>query len=322
MLDTSLFSRRRLINQSLRQIRWTKAVDALKEKAMADDLNQRLHQDGLGADTVSAVLKSLLQDKRGYVGRSWNAAEDSIMKLGPESAFQSWEFSDLFLFHWPQRSAPSVYWLKQSEKRSIVCEEDDLLVLYLTYPESDDLEKVFSETRLALAGKTRKKWTASKSPEKKISKKSPSSLQPQKPSAFKEESTQVEKAVVKSKASQPLPSQASSTKPKISQPMGISVSNELFHNGNVEAWKRIITSYETTYPDAEVIIYYEGEKVEDIHSLFEWGKVNNGNILIVRVRSRSDLRSLAALKKYLYEGASVRFERFLKGSPDRILKLF
>jgi len=50
------------------------------------------------------------------------------------------------------------------------------------------------------------------------------------------------------------------------------VQNELFHNGNVEAWKRIIDSYTTKYPGLEVYIYYDGERIMNINSLFKMGK--------------------------------------------------
>jgi hypothetical protein len=55
------------------------------------------------------------------------------------------------------------------------------------------------------------------------------------------------------------------------------VQNELFHNGNVDAWKRIVASYKTRYPDLEVFIYYDGERIVDINSLFKWGKVKHGS---------------------------------------------
>ena len=53
----------------------------------------------------------------------------------------------------------------------------------------------------------------------------------------------------------PVPGQSKMT-PLIS----VIVSNELFHNGNVEAWKRIIRSYNAKYPKLQVFIYYDGER--------------------------------------------------------------
>jgi hypothetical protein len=106
-----------------------------------------------------------------------------------------------------------------------------------------------------------------------------------------------------------------------SQQLGVIVTNELFHNGNVEAWKRIIESYETTYQHSKVNVYYDKKIITDLNALFEWGKVKNGTCIMFNVESPK-IQNLIKLKKYLYDGASNRFERFLKGQPGQILKLF
>lgn len=99
------------------------------------------------------------------------------------------------------------------------------------------------------------------------------------------------------------------------------VTNELFHNGNVEAWKRIVGSYNAKYPDLEVLIWYENERIHDINALFKWGKVKHGYPIMFGV-SGENIRDVRKLQRYLYEGASPRFEAFLKGSVDRVLDLF
>ncbi|MCL2479224.1 MAG: hypothetical protein FWF22_06965 [Treponema sp.] len=99
------------------------------------------------------------------------------------------------------------------------------------------------------------------------------------------------------------------------------VSNELFHNGNVEAWKRIITSYKVKYPALEVYIYYEGEKILDINSLFKWGKVKHGSAIQFAV-SGNEIKDVAKLQRYLVQGASHQFEAFLRGSVSNVLRLF
>jgi hypothetical protein len=45
---------------------------------------------------------------------------------------------------------------------------------------------------------------------------------------------------------------------KMTPRYAVVVQNELFHNGNVEAWKRIVASYKAKYPALEVFIYYDG----------------------------------------------------------------
>lgn len=107
------------------------------------------------------------------------------------------------------------------------------------------------------------------------------------------------------------------TTPKYS----ILVTNELFHNGNVEAWKKIVESYKESHPDLDVAIFYEGDLINDINSLFKWGKVRNNSMIYFQV-SGDNIKDVAKLQKYLFEGASPRFEQFLKLGVGKILKLF
>jgi len=99
------------------------------------------------------------------------------------------------------------------------------------------------------------------------------------------------------------------------------VQNELFHNGNVEAWKRIIDSYKTKHPTLEVYIYYDGERILNINSLFKWGKVKHGSSIQFAVAG-SDIKDVAKLQRYLIQGASHQFEAFLHGPVSTALKLF
>jgi len=101
----------------------------------------------------------------------------------------------------------------------------------------------------------------------------------------------------------------------------IVVMNECFHNGNVEAWKRIVASYNAAYPDLKVFIYYDNERIMDINSLFKWGKVKHGNIIEFAVAGK-DIKDVAKLKRYLEQGASPQFEAFLRGPVNTIMKLF
>jgi hypothetical protein len=101
----------------------------------------------------------------------------------------------------------------------------------------------------------------------------------------------------------------------------VTVSNELFHNGNVEAWKKIVESYTTKFPDLEVVIYFEGEVINDINALFKWGKVKHGDPIMFQIVGE-DIKGVSKLQKYLYEGASPRFEQFLKIDVGKVLNLF
>jgi hypothetical protein len=99
------------------------------------------------------------------------------------------------------------------------------------------------------------------------------------------------------------------------------VQNELFHNGNVEAWKRIVASYNAKYPNLQVYIYYDGERILDINSLFKWGKVKHGSAIEFAVAG-NDIKDVAKLQRYLAQGASLQFEAFLHGPVNNVLKLF
>ncbi|HEY9593889.1 MAG TPA: hypothetical protein VHE79_05390 [Spirochaetia bacterium] len=115
---------------------------------------------------------------------------------------------------------------------------------------------------------------------------------------------------------------APSGAPKRMTPMyAIPVTNELFHNGNVEAWKKIIQSYTTKYPGLEVYVFYEGERIHDINTLFKWGKVKHGSAIMIAVAG-DDIRDVAKLQRYLKQGASHMFEAFLKAQVGAILNLF
>ena len=115
---------------------------------------------------------------------------------------------------------------------------------------------------------------------------------------------------------------AMSGAPRKMTPMySIPVTNELFHNGNVEAWKKIIQSYTTKYPGLEVYVFYEGERIHDINTLFKWGKVKHGSAIMIAVAG-DDIRDVAKLQRYLKQGASHMFEAFLKAQVGAILNLF
>jgi hypothetical protein len=108
---------------------------------------------------------------------------------------------------------------------------------------------------------------------------------------------------------------------KMTPRYAVVVQNELFHNGNVEAWKRIVASYNAKYPALKVFIYYEGERILDINSLFKWGKVKHGSAIEFAVAG-SDIKDVAKLQRYLAQGASHQFEAFLHGPVSTVLKLF
>jgi hypothetical protein len=103
--------------------------------------------------------------------------------------------------------------------------------------------------------------------------------------------------------------------------LSVQVSNELFHNGNVEAWKNIIQSYTTKYPTNEVVVFYDNEVINNLNALFKWGKVKMGNVIMFSVVGVV-IKDVSKLKRYLFEGASSRYEKFLDKAVDKVLNLF
>ena len=101
----------------------------------------------------------------------------------------------------------------------------------------------------------------------------------------------------------------------------VQVTNELFHNGNVEAWKNIIESYHNKHTSCRVIVYHEGELIHDLNALFKWGKVKHGGVILFQV-SGPQIKNVSRLQKYLTEGASPRFETFMKHDINKALQLF
>ncbi|MDH4247364.1 MAG: hypothetical protein OEW39_06065 [Deltaproteobacteria bacterium] len=101
----------------------------------------------------------------------------------------------------------------------------------------------------------------------------------------------------------------------------VQVTNELFHNGNVEAWKNIVESYKVKYPGLDVHIFHDGQKVNNINSLFKWGKVKHGDVILFSIAGEN-ITGVAKLQRYLFEGASQRFENFLKKDVNKVLTLF
>ncbi len=101
----------------------------------------------------------------------------------------------------------------------------------------------------------------------------------------------------------------------------VRVANELFHNGNVEAWKRIIDSYTAKHQDLDVMVYYDGERITNLNALFKWGKVKHGSVIQFAVVGEN-ICDVAKLQRYLAQGASSMFEAFLRGPVNGVLSLF
>ncbi len=108
---------------------------------------------------------------------------------------------------------------------------------------------------------------------------------------------------------------------KMTPMYSVPVTNELFHNGNVEAWKRIIASYNSKHPDLTVLVYYDGERITNLNALFKWGKVKHGSTIQFAIAG-DDISDVAKLQRYLAQGASRMYEAFLRGPVNSVMVLF
>lgn len=117
------------------------------------------------------------------------------------------------------------------------------------------------------------------------------------------------------------PTEQDEKKKRVTPKYAVQVTNELFHNGNVEAWRNIIESYEKKYPGTTILLYHNGQRIKHISSLFKWGKVKVGDSIFFSLVGE-DLKDIAKLKKYLFQGASHNFKYFVKKDVNTVLSLF
>jgi hypothetical protein len=345
-INLEALSTRAGFNSAVRHMNKTIEVsESLRLNNLGDLLFERGDED-LSGERGALLLRMLLIDKLGYKAASANLGNvaDDVPALSRE--FEKWKGVDLVAaYHHPDlgllianpKAAGELIAFGTLRKR-------ELLVLYAgkgNSPADESCQKA-AELALALfqgrkvkvspellkgsftAGKLRKasqsKFAGEKA-EKRLpatrSKIAARSGTAKAAGAGNRIGTVAEKA-----ASQAAFRGVDSGGPSRMTPLySVAVSNECFHNGNVEAWKRIIDSYKTKYPNLKVHIYYEGERILDINSLFQWGKVKHGSSIQFAVAG-DGIKDVAKLQRYLAHGASNRFEAFLTASPGVVLKLF
>ncbi|MBU3915213.1 hypothetical protein KKA14_06725 [bacterium] len=110
-------------------------------------------------------------------------------------------------------------------------------------------------------------------------------------------------------------------KRRVTPKYAVQVTNELFHNGNVEAWRNIIESYEKTNPGSTTLLFHNGQRIKHISALFKWGKVKTGDSIFFSIVGE-EIKDVAKLKKYLSHGASHDYKHFIKKDVNVVLNLF
>jgi hypothetical protein len=313
-------------------VRHAKAVIAITARFedyenLADILNEMQEEKIVYTDQISQILNTLLIDKYNYQAYSHNMVKNLDDFKAITEEISKWNAVDLVMaYYHPELGVLPInpkhinhFQTAQAIKRN------ELITIYAgTYKDESSpkllkeaidkcislLEQKKLKTPPSLkSGKYRFKVAKPKrepKPKKIVSKK-------------RREPTKKEEAapVVKQEAVEAVPS----AKRRMTPLYSIPVTNELFHNGNVEAWKKIIQSYTTKYPGLDVYIFYEGERIHDINTLFKWGKVKHGSAILISVAGES-IKDVAKLQRYLRQGASPMFEAFLKFPVNKILNLF
>jgi hypothetical protein len=288
-------------NKALRHFyKVTEVVDEIESnKNLADVINEELDGGEVNEDQILPIIGAVIRDKYNYSYDSYNIVEPvtEFQKLADETA--KWTALDIVLVYYNPGGKLFLINPKNPDHWERVRElhSDQLMVIYSKFNKEEN-------KKLELAAITTLEEMLS-GKDVFINK------------AFIDQTVVQSKPVKKEKK----PEEKGTTVANITPKYAVEVSNELFHNGNVEAWKKIVESYTTTYPSLKVYIFHEGELINDINSLFKWGKVKHGDSILFQVGG-DNIKGVSKLQKYFYEGASPRFEQFLKIGVGQILRLF
>lgn len=311
--NLDLFSRKAGFNAGLRHFRATTSfIGPITQGAnLADLLSNALEAGSIERHQLSPIVSSLLVDKFEYAYRSANlhhtienidSIADALAEWTAVQVVISYEHPQTGLFVINPKD-------RESWEEALPLIKDELVVVYVggagVELKQDVRNEALDDIASLLVGgsvTTKKAYVRAAS-----ARPAPAPVRPARPAP--------------SAAARSGPEPAKGGKKRMTPRYGVVVTNELFHNGNVEAWKRIIQSYRLKNEGLDVLIWYETERINDINALFKWGKVKHGTPIMVSVAG-DNIKDVSKLQRYLYEGASPRFEMFLRGSIDQPLDLF
>ncbi|MBN1615925.1 MAG: hypothetical protein JW875_01330 [Spirochaetales bacterium] len=330
-------------NASVRHINRTlDLLDSCGTKSnIADEITALMADKSFDEDEILAAVNMLLIEKWGYSVVSYNITSVVSDALPLVQEVARWKAVDLVLgYHHPDLGFIVVN-PKNPGSASVISgfRKNELMVVYALGSGTTESSRKNAEEAITLLIKLVEgsSITASRALlNGPFMFKPPKKIQPKKAQAPKSRSVTSRSAASPVYQSAPVaapqatesavkaPPPAAPAVPgpaKMSSLVSVVVSNELFHNGNVEAWKRIIRSYNAKYPNLQVMVYYDGERIVDINTLFKWGKVKHGSCIQFSVAGEN-IQDLAKLSRYFRQGASPQFEAFLHGSPDTVMNLF
>jgi hypothetical protein len=324
-------------NAAVRHITKTLTViESLGDTVNLGDLLFELGDPELTGERIGLILRMLLVDKMGYSVFSSNLASLAADIPSLAAEFEKWKAVDLVAaYHHPDLGVLVANPKNAGELAGFgMLKKRELLVIYAGKGQAGQDAQCQKAAVLAAA------LFAGEKP------KMPADLYTGKFTAKKARAEAARRKAAGKTARRPLdigkkaeapgrprfritiPPPASAASFEVMRPVemtpmySVAVRNELFHNGNVEAWKRIIASYNARYPALRVYIYYEGERILDINALFTWGKVKHGSTIHFAVAGNG-IRDVSKLQRYLAQGASPQFDAFLR-SPmvNGVLRLF
>lgn len=305
-------------------------VESLEEGYnLADIINTLLENKEMKQSQVLPTLYSLLFDKYSYRYESYTMKQTLTDFSDILSELKKWKAVDVVLvyFHPDLGALPINPKNPEHFENLNDLKENELITIYVGSPSDtqDDktCEKALTTLKKLLEGKKSKsselllkgthrfkKFEMEEEGEEDVEEEE-----------HVEEEEEEERGEEKAQAARPVAPETVPKKRRMTPFYSIPVTNELFHNGNVEAWKKIIQSYNAKHPNLEVYIYYDGERIHDIHSLFKWGKVKHGSVIMVAIAGE-DIQDVAKLQRYLRQGASPMFEAFLRFPVNTVLNLF
>lgn len=352
------FSSREGFNRSLVHFQTVSTMlgDFERSTNLADILNEMLAAKEIEQNQLAPILYALLVDKYGYVNRSYNM-EDSITEFDHFiTETKKWNAVDLVMTYFHPELGLLVINPKNGRnwESLSVLKKNEIVTIYAgAFQHTGEAKdpKLFAlavDTFIQyLMGKKTAGSAKLKTGKFQYKEPKPRATQAQGEAAPAGGRGRMRAKAVPARRGRP-PSRgaaaapgatATAAAPAASQPAAevkaapetgakrmtplysVPVTNELFHNGNVEAWKKIIQSYQTRYPGLDVYIFYDGERIHDIHALFKWGKVKHGSTILFAVAGEN-IQDVAKLQRYLRQGASPRFEDFLRFPVNTVLKLF
>ena len=346
-MNLEVLSTRAGFNSAVRHMNKTIEISGnLTSANLGDQLYER-GDENLSGERGALLLRMLLVDKLGYKSVSANMESVTADTAALAKEFEKWKGVDLVAaYNHPdlgliianpkiaeelanfgmlrKRELLVIYAGKGSEKADESCQK--AAELAVSFFQGNKIKVPPELYRGNYAAKKLKKVEAEEKPAKAA--RATKAAKPGKTAKGAKQAKSRAPAPAPVKEARVAPPVVTAAAPAISKgpvrmtPMySVVVANELFHNGNVEAWKRIVASYNAKYPDLQVYIYYEGERILDINALFKWGKVKHGSAIQFAV-SGNDIKDVAKLQRYFVQGASHQFEAFLHGPVNSVLKLF